>query len=50
MNQTALALDHSPLILRDVGAQEIYALDWQAPPERLPVLTQQKNASPMARD
>jgi hypothetical protein len=27
----ALTLDDSPLVLRDVGTQEIYALDWQAP-------------------
>ncbi len=26
-----LAPDDSPLVLRDVGTQEIYALDWQAP-------------------
>ena len=26
-----LAPDDSPLLLRDTGAQEIYALDWQAP-------------------
>jgi serine/threonine protein kinase/Tol biopolymer transport system component len=26
-----LAPDDSPLLLRDVGTQEIYALDWQAP-------------------
>jgi Tol biopolymer transport system component len=25
-----LALDDSPLLLRDIGTQEIYALDWQA--------------------
>ena len=25
------APDDSPLLLRDTGAQEIYALDWQAP-------------------
>jgi hypothetical protein len=23
--------DGSPLVLRDVGTQEIYALDWQVP-------------------
>jgi hypothetical protein len=23
--------DDSPLLLRDIGTQEIYALDWQAP-------------------
>ena len=28
---TGLALDDSPLMLRDIGTQEIYALDWQAP-------------------
>ncbi len=28
---TGLAQDDSPLVLRDVGAQEIYALDWEAP-------------------
>jgi Tol biopolymer transport system component len=28
---TGLAPDDSPLVLRDVGTQEIYALDWQAP-------------------
>jgi len=26
-----LTLDESPLTLRDAGAQDIYALDWQAP-------------------
>ncbi len=26
-----LAPDESPLLLRDIGTQEIYALDWQAP-------------------
>src|SRR5262249_16392550 len=26
-----LAQDDSPLVLRDVGTQDIYALDWQAP-------------------
>jgi serine/threonine protein kinase/Tol biopolymer transport system component len=26
-----LALDGSPLLVRDIGTQEIYALDWQAP-------------------
>jgi hypothetical protein len=26
-----LALDDSPLVLRDVGTHEIYALDWEAP-------------------
>ena len=26
-----LTADDSPLILRDAGAQEVYALDWQAP-------------------
>ena len=26
-----LTPDNSPLLLRDVGTQEIYALDWQAP-------------------
>jgi len=25
------APDDSPLVLRDVGAQDIYALDWQTP-------------------
>ncbi len=28
---TGLAPDNSPLLLRDVGTEEIYALDWQAP-------------------
>ena len=28
---TGLAPDDSPLLLRDVGSQEIYALDWEAP-------------------
>ena len=28
---TGLAADDSPLVLRDVGTQEIYALDWEAP-------------------
>jgi eukaryotic-like serine/threonine-protein kinase len=28
---TGLAEDDSPLVLRDVGTQEIYALDWEAP-------------------
>ncbi len=28
---TGLAPDDSPLVLRDTGTQEIYALDWQAP-------------------
>jgi hypothetical protein len=28
---TGPALDDSPLMLRDIGTQEIYALDWQAP-------------------
>jgi Tol biopolymer transport system component/predicted Ser/Thr protein kinase len=28
---TGLAQDDSPLVLRDIGTQEIYALDWQAP-------------------
>ena len=28
---TGLALDDSVLITRDVGIQEIYALDWEAP-------------------
>ena len=27
----ALALDDSPLVLRDIGTQEVYALDWEAP-------------------
>jgi len=26
-----LAPDDSPMILRDVGAQDIYALEWQTP-------------------
>ena len=26
-----LAPDDSPLVLRDVGTHEIYALDWEAP-------------------
>jgi hypothetical protein len=26
-----LAPDNSPLLLRDVGTQDIYALDWEAP-------------------
>ncbi len=26
-----LAPDDSPLLLRDIGIEEIYALDWQAP-------------------
>jgi hypothetical protein len=28
---TGLAPDDSPLALRDVGSQEIYGLDWEAP-------------------
>ena len=28
---TGLAPDDSPLVLRDIGTQEIYALDWAAP-------------------
>jgi len=28
---TSLAPDDSPIALRDIGVQEIYALDWQAP-------------------
>jgi hypothetical protein len=28
---TGLALDDSPLALRDIGTEEIYALDWEAP-------------------
>jgi len=28
---TGLAPDNSPLALRDIGTQEIYALDWEAP-------------------
>jgi Tol biopolymer transport system component/predicted Ser/Thr protein kinase len=28
---TGLTPDDSPLLLRDIGTQEIYALDWQAP-------------------
>ena len=31
MAWTGLALDDSPLVLRDVGSHEIYALDWEAP-------------------
>jgi hypothetical protein len=27
----ALAPDDSPLLLRNVGSEEIYALDWEAP-------------------
>ena len=27
----SLAADDSPLLLRDTGSQEIYALDWQTP-------------------
>jgi hypothetical protein len=27
----ALAPDDSPILLRDIGSQEIYALDWDAP-------------------
>jgi hypothetical protein len=30
-NWTGLAPDDSPLALRDIGTQEIYALDWEAP-------------------
>jgi hypothetical protein len=30
-NWTGLAPDDSPLVLRDIGTQEIYALDWEAP-------------------
>ncbi len=30
-NWTGLAPDDSPLLLRDIGTQEIYALDWEAP-------------------
>jgi hypothetical protein len=26
-----LAPDDSPLVLRDTGTQDIYALDWEAP-------------------
>jgi serine/threonine protein kinase/Tol biopolymer transport system component len=26
-----LAMDDSPMVLRDIGAQDIYALEWQAP-------------------
>jgi hypothetical protein len=26
-----VAPDDSPLVLRDIGTQEIYALDWAAP-------------------
>jgi hypothetical protein len=28
---TGLAPDDSPLAVRDIGTQEIYALDWEAP-------------------
>jgi hypothetical protein len=28
---SGLASDDSPLILRDTGTQEVYALDWEAP-------------------
>ena len=28
---SGLAPDDSPLVLRDIGTQEIYALDWEAP-------------------
>jgi hypothetical protein len=28
---TGLTPDDSPLVLRDAGTQEIYALDWQVP-------------------
>ena len=28
---SGLAPDNSPLVVRDVGTQEIYALDWEAP-------------------
>jgi hypothetical protein len=28
---TGAALDNSPMVLRDIGTREIYALDWQAP-------------------
>jgi Tol biopolymer transport system component len=31
MPWAGLTLDDSPLIARDVGSQEIYALDWEAP-------------------
>ena len=30
-NWTGLAPDDSPLVLRDAGSQEIYALDWREP-------------------
>ena len=30
-NWIGLAPDNSPLLLRDVGTQDIYALDWQTP-------------------
>jgi hypothetical protein len=30
-NWLGLAPDDSPLLVRDVGTQEIYALDWDAP-------------------
>ena len=26
-----LALDDAPLLVRDTGTQDIYALDWEAP-------------------
>ena len=29
--QPLLAPDGSPLLVRDIGTQEIYALDWEAP-------------------
>ena len=28
---SGLAPDDSPLVLRDIGTEEIYAFDWQAP-------------------
>jgi len=30
-NWIGLAPDNSPLLLRDVGTQDIYVLDWQTP-------------------
>jgi hypothetical protein len=30
-NWVGLAPDDSPLLLRDAGTQDIYALDWEAP-------------------
>lgn len=31
MSWIGLALDDSPLALRDISTEEIYALDWQLP-------------------